>query len=164
MSSPSNQVRRYRGFVERRGGRARGARRCALLAPAVLAVAVGLAGCGETVSTGAFTGAHRQVAKRISEFQKHVTESSQTNVCKKDLSIGLQQRIAASKMPAGAKPAAGSSTERSAALAKTCEETLKEELKEVESLTIRIEAVDGKERLADMTLVKERNAWFISGL
>jgi ABC-type glycerol-3-phosphate transport system substrate-binding protein len=131
----------------------------ARIALAAAAVVLGLAGCGETTSSKSFTGEEHAVAQRVSDFQKHATESSQSKLCNDDLASTLVTSIRAS--------------------GKGCTEALKEQLKSVEDLTVTIESVsvDGKTATAivkstrsgksvpdTLKLVKEGGAWKISGL
>lgn len=129
------------------------------LAAAALVATLALAGCGETATTNNFKGEEHQVAARVASFQKHVSESSQKKVCQEDLAAELTKRIAAS--------------------GKGCEDALKEQLKDVEDLTLTIEGVtidgkkasatvkstrDGKTKPATLLLVKEGQDWKISGV
>ena len=118
-----------------------------------------LSSCGETAATNSFQGEEHEVAARISNFQKHVTEASQKKICQEDLAASLTRRIETS--------------------GKGCEEALKEQLKDVEDLTLTVQdvTVNGKNATATvrsirngiakpstLALVKEGQAWRISGL
>jgi hypothetical protein len=135
------------------------------LAIASLAVAVGLAGCGQTTTTNSFTGEQHAVAARISSFQKHVSEANEKKICEQDLASSLVGRI----HEAGKREAGG----------KGCTEVLKELLKDVEDLSLSIQSVTvsgrsasakvksvrfGKTHASTVTLVKEGEAWRISGV
>jgi hypothetical protein len=124
-----------------------------------LALALGVAGCGETVATNSFRGEAHAVAQRISTFEKHASESSQSKICEQDLASELKARIKAS--------------------GKSCSEALKEQLKDVEvpSLTVQSVAVhggtatatvkstwSGKTEVTTLKLVKEGEDWKISGV
>ncbi len=155
---------------------ARGLRgRALLVAAAAVTVAIGVAGCaGGSVSTGAFKGEQKAVAKRVSDFEKDVSEATESKVCSNDLSVSLENKIAAST---GLSVTA--SSERSPAVLKVCHEAIKEQLKDVESVTVTIVSIvvsgaratatiestwSGKEALAKLYLVKEHSSWLISGL
>jgi hypothetical protein len=149
--------------------------RTLLAAAAALTVAVGVAGCaGGSVSTGSFKGEQKAVATRVSDFEKDVSEGTQSKVCSNDLAVGLEDKIAAST---GLAVTAG--TERTPAVVKVCHEAIKEQLKDVESVTVSIASIvvsgrratatiestwSGKEALAKLYLVKEPSGWLISGL
>jgi hypothetical protein len=131
------------------------------LAIAALVAAGVLAGCGETVTSNGFTGEEHEVAARIASFQKHASETSQKKICSQDLSASLVASIEKSGN------------------GKNCEEALKEQLKNVEDLTLTINDVTvhgkhatatvksvryGKTRPSTLTLVKEGQDWKISGV
>ena len=126
---------------------------------ASLASAAALAGCGESVTTNNFQGEQHEVASRVSSFQKHVTEASQKKICTEDLAAPLIARIRAS--------------------GKGCQEALKEQLKNVEDVSLSIKTVtvhgknatatvksvrNGKTVPSTLTLVKEGKGWKISGV
>ncbi len=193
MTGSSNQVRGHaavRALRTAAKARARsGPQKGGLLVVCALAVAAGLAGCGESVSTSSYAGEAKRVATRISDFQKDVTETSQKKICTNDLAAVLKDKIAASTEPTEAAPVGGAkssvskhtavSTEREGAVGKVCEASIKEQLKDVESLTMNIRSVavsgktatasvvstwSGKEQLATVHLVKEHDTWLIAGL
>jgi hypothetical protein len=132
-----------------------------------LALAAGLAGCGETVSTGSYSGESKAVAQRISEFQHDATEASEKNICSRDLSVRLRAT------------SIGASVE-------ACEAALKRQLKQVEDVNLSVKSVSvhgnsatatvkstwsGKNCLSTMllekqpsTAKKEGSAWKISGM
>jgi hypothetical protein len=130
-----------------------------LLAVAGLATAA-LAGCGPaTVNTGSFHGESRAVAERLSSFAHHASEGSQKKICGEDLARTLVARVAASGI--------------------SCTEAIKEQLKDVEDLTLEIKSIavhgksasalvqstwSGKLRPANMSLVREGREWRIAGL
>jgi hypothetical protein len=135
-----------------------------LLTIASLALAAGLSGCGETVTTNNFKGEEHAVAARIANFQKNVTEANEKKLCSEDLSSGLVTRI----REAGQHESG-----------KGCTEVLKEQLKSVEDPTLSIKSVTvhgttatatvksvryGKTKPYTMTLVKEGEDWKIAGL
>jgi hypothetical protein len=130
------------------------------LAALALAAAAALTGCGTTsVPTGSFKGEQQAVAKRISSFQRHASEASGKKLCEQDLARALVSQIGAS----GA----------------SCEHALRQQLKDVEDLTIKINSIalhgrsataevkstwSGKLRPAVMRLVREGKTWKIAGL
>jgi hypothetical protein len=143
----------------------RSASKQGLAAIASLAVAVGVAGCGETTTSSSFTGEEHAVATRVSNFQKHVSEANEKKVCSEDLASSLVERIRES----GKREAGG----------KGCTEVVKELLKDVEDPTLTVQHVkvdgknavatvksvrSGKSRTATLTLVKEGEDWRISGV
>jgi hypothetical protein len=133
----------------------------ARLALAGAAVALGVAGCGETTSTKSFQGEEHAVAQRISSFQKDATEGSESKLCDNDLASALVTGI------------------RKSADGKECKEVLKEQVKDVEDPTLTIKSVSvsgntatatvkstkaGKSHSYTLKLVKEGGAWKISGV
>jgi Domain of unknown function (DUF4878) len=159
MSVASGQARPRRGALPRAGADRRQLMSAARLLLGALALALGVAGCGETVATNSFKGEAHAVAQRISNFQKHATESSQKKICEEDLASELKARIEAS--------------------GKACSEALKEQLKDVEVLTVTVQSVavhdrtatatvkstwSGKTEVSTLKLVKEGEDWKISGL
>ncbi len=132
----------------------------ARLALAALLLGALLAGCGEaSTASNSFTGEAHAVASRVDEFQKHASEGSQSKLCSDDLASGLVVSLRKS--------------------GKGCTEVLKEQLKNVEDLTLAVQSVsvhdnhatatvkstyDGKPKSSTVTLVKEDGAWKISGV
>jgi copper chaperone CopZ len=131
----------------------------AAMALGALALALAMAGCGEAVSTSSFKGEEHSVAQRISSFQKHATEGGQGKICENDLATNLQARIKAS--------------------GRGCAEAIKEQLKNVEDLTLTVQSVtvhgrtatatvkstrSGKSQLSTLKLQKEGEDWKISGV
>lgn len=116
-----------------------------------------LAACGETVSTGGFTGESRGVAETVADFQKDATAGDQKKLCGNDLSATLTARL---------RTAGG------------CEAILKQQLGQVDALNLSVKSVTvkgasaqarvkstwgGKNRLSTLLLVKEGKRWKISG-
>jgi Domain of unknown function (DUF4878) len=158
MSAVSGQARPRRSALAR-VGHGRQPVRCVCVLLGALTLAAGVAGCGETVATNSFKGEEHAVAQRISNFQKHATESSQSKICEQDLASELKARIKAS--------------------GKSCSEALKEQLKDVEVLTVTVQSVavhdrtatatvkstwSGKTEVSTLKLVKEGEDWKISGV
>ncbi|MFZ1154832.1 MAG: nuclear transport factor 2 family protein [Solirubrobacteraceae bacterium] len=122
-----------------------------------LALAVGLAACGETASTGNFKGESHNVAQTVSDFQSDATAGNQTKLCQNDLASTLTTRL---------QSAGG------------CQAVLKEQLHEIDALNMTIESIavngasatahvkstySGKSRITTLTLVKEGSRWKVSG-
>jgi hypothetical protein len=119
---------------------------------------VGLSACGEVVSTGKFSGENKAVAQTISNFQSDVSTAKESNICQKDLASALKIRL---------------STARGG-----CQQAIKNQLGQVDTFTLTIEAVavngaaatatvqstySGKNATSTLTLVKEGGQWKISG-
>jgi hypothetical protein len=135
-----------------------------LLAIATVAIAAGLSGCGETVTTNKFKGEQHAVAARVSDFQKDVVETNEKKICSEDLARGLVARI----REAGRRESG-----------KGCTEALKEQLKSAEDPTFSIQSVTvhgsdatavvksvkyGSSKPYTLALVKEGEDWKIAGL
>ncbi len=129
-----------------------------LLAPLL---AVGLASCASTVSTGSFAGAARTVAQRVSDYQSHVAAGDAQKVCQDDLSAALRARLGAT----------GGS----------CAQVLKRQLVSVDdyeatvvkngiaiagaTATAHVRSTwSGKTRTVTLQLVKQSGGWRIAGL
>jgi hypothetical protein len=123
-----------------------------------LALAAGLAACGETASTSNFKGESHNVAQTVSDLQADATAADQKKLCEKDLAATLTARL---------NGAGG------------CQAVLKKQLHEIDSLNMTIESVavsatnatarvkstySGKSRITTLTLVKEGSRWKISGV
>lgn len=123
-----------------------------------LALACGVAACGETASTGNFKGESHNVAQTVSNFQSDATASDQKKLCQNDLASTVTTRL---------QSAGG------------CQSVLKEQLHEIDSLNMTIESIavtgngaiahvkstySGKNRITALTLVKEGSHWKISGV
>ncbi|MDE3069137.1 MAG: hypothetical protein KGJ43_00210 [Acidobacteriota bacterium] len=124
----------------------------------LLAAVLGVAGCGETVSTSSFSGEGHAVAERISSFQRHATEASEGNICKDDVSAHLKQTLKAAHS--------------------SCAEALKEQLKQVEDVSLSVKSISvhgtsaaarvqstwsGKTCVSTLLLEREGKAWKIAG-
>jgi hypothetical protein len=122
-----------------------------------LALAAGLAACGETASTSKFSGESHAVAQTVSDFQSDATAGDQKKLCENDLAAALTARL---------RGAGG------------CQAVLKEQLHEIDALNMTIESIaisgvaatahvkstySGKNRITSLTLVKEGSRWKISG-
>jgi hypothetical protein len=134
-------------------------RRASLLAALAVLLSVGLAACGNTVSTGSFKGESKAVAERISTFQSDLVAGSEQKLCANDLARAVEVRLRA----------AGS----------TCQQALKNQLGAIDDYEMSVQKVavlhtaatakvkstwSGKQRLRTLALVKEGGAWKISEL
>ncbi len=125
-----------------------------------IALAAGLAACGETASTSGFKGESHNVATTVSDFQKDATAGDQKKLCENDLAAALTARL---------RSGGG------------CQAVLKSQLHEVDALNMTIESIDvsgastralarvkstysGKSRVSTLTLLKEGPRWKISGV
>lgn len=134
-------------------------RRRLLVLPCVLALSLGLSACAKTASSAGLKGSAKDAAETIKNFQTHVTAGDEKKICEEDLSKTLVSKLGASRGG--------------------CEEAMKNQLKEVDSFEVTIEAMQttattatahvksiysGKSRKGILTLVKEGSKWKISGL
>jgi hypothetical protein len=123
-----------------------------------LALAVGLAACGETASTSNFKGESHNVAQTVSDFQSDSTAGNQKKLCQNDLASTLTTRLQSTG---------------------GCQAVLKEQLHEIDALNMTIESIavngtsatarvkstySGKSRITTLTLVKEGSRWKVSGV
>ncbi|HEY5262023.1 MAG TPA: hypothetical protein VIJ33_07905 [Solirubrobacteraceae bacterium] len=123
-----------------------------------LALAGGLAACGETASTSNFKGESHNVAQTVSNFENDATSLDQKKVCEDDLATMLTARL---------RSAGG------------CQAVLKTQLREIDALTMSIESISvtgtkasahvkstysGKSRVTTLLLVREGSKWKVSGV
>jgi hypothetical protein len=123
-----------------------------------LALAGGLAACGETASTANFKGESHNVAQTVSNFENDATSLDQKKVCEDDLAAMLTTRL---------RSAGG------------CQAVLKTQLREIDALTMSIESISvtgtkasarvkstysGKNRVTTLLLVREGSKWKVSGV
>ena len=123
-----------------------------------LALSAGLAACGETASTSGFKGESHNVAQTVSNFQSDASSNDQKKLCENDLAASLTSSL---HSPGG------------------CQAVLKEQLHEIDALSLTIESIavngthatahvkstySGKNRISTLTLVKEGPHWKISGV
>lgn len=124
----------------------------------VLALSAGLAACGETASTKGFSGESQKVAQTVANFQTDASANDQKKLCENDLAATLTGQL---------RSAGG------------CQATIKEQLKDIDSLGLTIESVavtgssalarvkstySGKSAIATLKLVKEGPHWKIAGI
>ncbi len=123
-----------------------------------LALTAGVAACGETASTKGFSGESQKVAQTVANFQTDATANDQKKLCENDLAATLTGRL---------RSAGG------------CQATIKEQLKNIDSLGLTIESVavtgssalarvkstySGKNAVKTLKLVKEGAHWKVSGI
>jgi hypothetical protein len=138
---------------------ARYARR--LTGAACLAVsAVGLAACGNTVSTSGFKGEAHAIAETISNLQSHATGGEQKKICADDLAGAVVKRLGGTK---------------------GCERAIKNQVAEIDSLETKVQSIQlgaggatamarvkstygGKSAVRTISLVKEAGKWKVSGV
>jgi hypothetical protein len=123
-----------------------------------LALALGVAACGETTSTSNFKGESHNVAQTVSDFQSDAGAREQKKLCQNDLAATLTARL---------QSAGG------------CLVVLKKQLLQLDALSLKIESIavngttasarvkstySGKNRITTLTLVKEGSRWKISGV
>jgi hypothetical protein len=119
-----------------------------------------LSACGSTVSTAGFKGQQHEVAQTISNLQADATAGEQKKICGDDLAAVAVSRLGGTK---------------------GCEEAIKKQLAEVDSLEVSVQSVklaaggtsataavtsiyEGKKRPSTASLVKEGGKWKISAL
>jgi hypothetical protein len=132
-------------------------------APALLSLplcALTLSACGSTVATAGFKGEQHEVAQTISNLQADATAGEQKKICANDLAAAAVARLGGSK---------------------GCEEAIKKQLAEIDSLEVSVQSVklaagktsataavksiyEGKKRPSTVSLVKEGGKWKVSAL
>lgn len=133
--------------------------RAPLAALGALCVALGVAACGETTSTGSYKGESKKVAETISDLQSDATSVSASKVCGRDLAASVVKKLEADGT--------------------TCKKVLEGQLKEIDTYAMKVESISvkgtsataevkstwsGKERIHEVAFVKEGGRWKISGL
>ena len=133
----------------------------ALALPCAVLVVLGLSACAKTVSTSGLSGEAKDAAETIKNLQSDATAGDQKKVCNNDLAKALVTKLGS----------AGGG----------CQQALKEQLAEIDSLELNIDTVQmtspghaatatvtsvyaGKKRKSTLSLVKEGNKWKISAL
>jgi hypothetical protein len=131
--------------------------------PALLCLpplALVLSACGSTVSTANFKGQQLEVAQTISNLQADATAGEQKKICANDLAAAVVSRLGGTK---------------------GCEEAIKKQLAEIDSLEVSVQSIklatggasataavrsvyEGKTRPSSVSLVKESGKWKISAL
>jgi hypothetical protein len=125
------------------------------------ALALGLSACAATVSTSNFTGDAKAAAETIKDLQSNVTAGDNKKICENDLASAVVKRLASSSGG--------------------CQEAIKKQLAEIDSVELTVESIKvsgttatakvksiyaGKKKLSTMSLSKERagakSKWKIS--
>lgn len=121
-----------------------------------LALALAVAACGETASTGNFKGESHNVAQTVSNLQTDATAEDEKKLCEDDLAATLTAKLAR---------------------VGGCQTVLKAQLHEIDALSLTIESItvigktavahvkstySGKNRVTTLWLVKEGSHWKIA--
>jgi monoamine oxidase len=123
-------------------------------------IALGLAACGNTVSTSGFKGEQHAIAQTVANLQSDATAGDEKKICAKDLAAAVVKRLGG---------------------AKRCEKAIKDQLAEIDSLEAKVESIRlgaagttatarvksthaGKSRVSTVMLVKEGGKWKVSAL
>jgi hypothetical protein len=133
--------------------------RAPIVALSALCAAVGIAGCGETSSTGSYKGESKKVAQTISNLQSDATSANASKICSRDLAASVVKHLQAS----------GTS----------CKKALEGQLKEIDTYALSVESISvqgqdatakvkstwsGRERVHQISFVREGENWKVSGL
>jgi hypothetical protein len=124
------------------------------------ALAFGLSACAATVSTSGLKGEAKAAAETVKDLQSNVTAGDNKKICEDDLSASVVKRLASSG---------------------GCQEAIKKQLAEIDSVEVTVESVQvsgaiatarvksiysGKKAISTISLVKEGSAskskWKIS--
>jgi hypothetical protein len=131
----------------------------ALALPCAALIAVGLSACAKSVSTAGLKGEAKAAAETIKDLQSDVTAGDEKKVCRNDLAKPLVRKLGAS--------------------GGDCEKAIKDQLSQVDSFEITVEAVQvsgsaatahvrstysGHDRKGTLSLVKEGASWKVSAL
>ena len=131
------------------------ARYTAVVAAALLALV--LASCGSTVSTGSYKGASKAVAQRISDFQSDVGAKEEQKLCNRDFASAVRARLqAAGGSCVGAmKKQLGAITDFEISVSSIAVHG--------KSATARVKSTwSGKQSTTTMQFVEEGGAWRIT--
>lgn len=132
----------------------------ALMAPvAAVCVALGVSACGEASSTGSYKGESQKVAQTITNLQSDLTGLDASKVCGRDLAQSVVKKLQSD----------GS----------TCKKALESQLREIDTYSLTVESISvhdatatakvrstwsGKEKIHELSFVKEGGRWKVSGL
>jgi copper chaperone CopZ len=122
--------------------------------------ALALTACASTVSTSSFQGEQHAVAVTVANLQSDATAAEHKKICTEDVSAAVVTRLGGTK---------------------GCEEAVKRQLDEVDSLELSVESVqvaadgktatanvksirEGKSHAGTVSLVKEAGGWRISAV
>lgn len=118
---------------------------------------LGLSACAQTVSTSGLKGEAKAAGETVKDFQSNVTSGEAKKICQNDLASAVVKRLAS---------ASGG-----------CQEVIKKQLAEVDSVELSVESMQvtgttaiahvksvysGKKKVSTMSLVKEGRKWKIS--
>ena len=124
-----------------------------------LALSLGLAACGSTVSTTNFKGESHNVAQAIANLQSDATTGSQSKICDNDLASSVLAKLKAN----------GS----------TCQQALKDQLNQIDNFDVTVQSITvngttatakvkstylGKSRAGTLQLIKEGKTWKVASL
>lgn len=128
-------------------------------AAGALSVAAGVSACGQTSSTGGYKGERQHVAQTISNLQGDITTANAAKVCDRDLATSVVKRLEAT----------GTS----------CKKALEGQLREIDAYNLTVNSISvhddtataevkstwsGKERVRQLSFVKEDGKWKVSSL
>jgi hypothetical protein len=120
-------------------------------------LALGLSACAQTVSTSGLAGEAKAAGETVKDLQSNATAGEAKKICQDDLAAAVVKRLAG---------ASGG-----------CQEAIKKQLAEIDSVELTVESIQvngatatahvksvysGKKRLSTMSLVKEGGKWRIS--
>ncbi|HTA36233.1 MAG TPA: hypothetical protein VK761_05920 [Solirubrobacteraceae bacterium] len=125
------------------------------------ALALGLSACAATVSTSGLTGDSKAAGETVKDLQSNVTAGDNKKICEKDLASAVVKRLASTSGG--------------------CQEAVKKQLAEIDSVELTVESIkvtgttatakvksiySGKKKFSTMSLVKEgtgsKSEWKIS--
>jgi len=122
-------------------------------------LAVGVAACGNTVSTSSFKGEQQKVAQVVAHLQSHATALEAKKICGEDLAAANVARL---------NTASGG-----------CKQAIESQLKQIDSFETTVQSVQingatatarvkgvkgGKKSVQTVTLAKEGGKWKVSGV
>jgi hypothetical protein len=117
---------------------------------------LGLSACAQTVSTSGLTGEAKAAAETVKGLQSNATSGEAKKICQEDLASAVVKRLA--DAPGG------------------CQEVIKKQLAEIDSVELTVESMkvegtsaiahvksiySGKKRLSTVSLLKEGKKWKI---
>ena len=133
--------------------------RTAIATVGALCVALGVSACGEASSTGSYKGESKNVAQTITNLQSDATSANASKLCSRDLAASVLEQL----------EAGGDS----------CKKVLEGQLREIDTYSLTVESISvkgsaatakvkstwsGKERVHEVSFVKEGGSWKVSGL
>lgn len=130
-------------------------RSCALLCAPLLVL--GLSACAQTVSTSGLKGEAKAAGETVKDLQSNATAGEAKKICQDDLAAPVVKRLESSSGG--------------------CQEVIKKQLAEVDSVELTVESMQvtgtsalahvksiysGKKRISTVSLVKEGRKWKIT--